>query len=287
VATASPTAPPALDLTIVSDETQHRLDGLCEVLALRGLRAEIVRPAAFASRGGASVPYIRRLDPGLANPGYLARVVARLAGRAESINTPQSVRSAEWLPLTSDAFRAHDVPQPRRLWCVSSRDVKRAARDLGFPLIVEDLVSHRRAFAETQSELRAAVAAVQTEPGHARGVLLERSSANAVATVAVLIVGGRPTGLRCTRGSDLSQARIGQIQDIAVRAVDAVGGSIMAAIVVADRRGRAVVRRVDAAPEFALFGCASTEAVARAITHRLLRNGRASSAVRSSSAGRA
>lgn len=244
------------DLTIVSDEAVPRLEPLRCALERHGLQSEVVTAARFALRGGsASITYLRRLDPALANAAYVARVVSRSVNAAGIINPPESVRTSEWLPLASDAFRKRHVPQPRRAWCLNDHDLRRAARDLGFPLIAEGLVSHKRALAASATHLAEAVRSVQATPeGEPRGVVLEQSTESVSAVAAVLVVAGRPASLRVARGSELSRIHARRVEEAATQAVAALGGQIMTAIVTCDRQGNPAVRRVDAAPDLALFG---------------------------------
>ena len=46
------------------------------------------------------------------------------------VNTPGSVRIAEWSPLATHALRDRGVPQPRRMWCLDHEDLARAPRCL-------------------------------------------------------------------------------------------------------------------------------------------------------------
>ena len=244
-------------LTIVSDEVAPRLDGICGALERYGVRSEVLSAAAFAARGCAvaSLCYLRRLDPGLRNAGYVAQVVSRTRSGAAMINSPDSVRASEWLPLASEAFRKYDVPEPRRTWCVNDHDLRRAARDLPFPLVAEGVVSRKRVFVATSSDMAAAVRRVRAAPGsEARGVVLEQWTEAASATAAVLVVAGRPAGVRLARGCELARPRVRGVEEAATRAVGALGGHIMAAIVTCDTHGNPSVRRVDAAPDLALFG---------------------------------
>jgi hypothetical protein len=262
-------AGPCCDVTIASDESGAELDALTRSLERRGLRSEIVAPVALASRARGRLTYIRRLDPGLRNPAYVAQVVTHLPADG-SVNTPGSVRAAEWLPLASAAFREHAVPQPRRIWCLNNHDLQRAARHLGFPVVAEGTVSHQRALAEMKSRLPDAVRSVQADRcGGERGVFLEHWPQAAAATVAVLVIAGRASGFCFGRGSDLSLVRADRVQETAVRAVEALGGNIMAAILVTDHHGNPSVRRVDAAPNLAYFGRQASELVAAAIAQRL------------------
>ena len=262
------------DLTIVSDEASSRLDPLCRALDRYGLRSEIVNGAGFASRGRASIAYLRRLDPALANATYVAQVVSRSVNGAATINSPESVRTSEWLPLASEAFRKHDVPQPRRAWCLNDHDLRRAARDLGFPLVAEGLVSHKRVLAATPAHLAEAVRSVHAVPdSEQRGVVLEQWTERASAAAAVLVVAGRPASLRLARGSDLSRLHARRVEEAATRAVSALGGHIMAAIVTCDTHGNPAVRRVDAAPDLALFGPNSLATIVAEIA-RVLRDSR-------------
>ena len=170
----------------------------------------------------------------------------------------------------------HDVPQPRRIWCLNDHDLQRAARSLGFPVVAEGTISHRRALVEGSSQLPDAVRSVQAgRGGDARGVFLEQWPAAAVATVAVLVVAGRVSGFCFGRGSDLSLVDAGRIQQTAVRAVEALGGTIMAAILVTDDDGNPWVRRVDAAPRLAYFGRDALDLVASAVIRRLAETRRA------------
>jgi hypothetical protein len=257
------------DVTFASDESDAELHALSRSLARRGLRSEIVVPAALASRPRGRVTYIRRLDPGLRNAAYVAEIVSHLPPGG-SVNTPGSVRAAEWLPLASAAFREHDVPQPRRIWCLNNHDLQRASRHLGFPVVAEGIVSHRRALAAMKSQLPDAVRSVAVGRGESdRGVFLEQWLEVTAATVAVLVIAGRASGMCLARGSELSADRAGRVQETAVRAVEALGGTIMAAIVVTDRDGNPYVRRVDAAPRLAYFGRDASDLVAAAIARRL------------------
>ena len=264
------------DLTIVSDEAFPRLQPLRCALDRHGLRSEVVSAARFASQGGsASITYLRRLDPALANAAYVAQVVSRSVNGAETINTPESVRTSEWLPLASEAFRKHDVPQPRRAWCLNDHDLRRAARDLGFPLVAEGLVSHKRVLAATSTHLAEAVRSVHATPdSEPRGVVLEQWAESVSAAAAVLVVAGRPASLRLARGSDLSRMHMRRVEEAATRAVAALGGHIMAAIVTCDPHGSPAVRRVDAAPDLALFSRNSLAGIVGEIA-RVLSDGRA------------
>ena len=191
------------------------------------------------------------------------------------INSPDSVRASEWLPLASEAFRKHDVPEPRRTWCLNDHDLRRAARDLPFPVVAEGVVSRKRVFVATPSDMAAAVRSVHTAPGsEARGVVLEQWTEAASATAAVLVVAGRPAGVRLARGSELTRLHVRRVEETATRAVGALGGHIMAAIVTCDAHGNSAVRRVDAAPDLTLFGRTSLDGIVGEIA-RMLRDSRA------------
>jgi hypothetical protein len=263
------------DLTIVSEEASRRLDGIRGALDRQGLRSEIVSAAAFAARGCAWLSYLRRLDPGLGNAAYVGQVVSHSRSGTAMINSPDSVRASEWLPLASEAFRKHDVPEPRRTWCLNDHDLRRAMRDLPFPVVAEGVVSRKRVFVATASDMAAAVRSVHNAPGsEARGVVLEQWTEGAGATAAVLVVAGRPMGIRLASGSELTRMNMRRVEETATRAVGALGGHVMAAIVTCDAHGRSAVRRVDAAPDLTVFGRASLDGIVGEVA-RMLRECRA------------
>ena len=77
-------------------------------------------------------------------------IAALGAKPAFMVNTPGSVRIAEWSPLATNALRDLGVPQPSRLWCLDEDDLPRASEVLGIPIVFEGVVSKRRVVASAR-----------------------------------------------------------------------------------------------------------------------------------------
>lgn len=273
------TPPRSADVSIVSDEGRCGMKPLVDALERRGLVSEIITGAELASAAPFGVRYIRRLDPTLTNLAYVARSLSRTGGPAD-INPPRSVRLTEWAPLANHALRQVGVAQPRRVWCIDAQDVKRTSEAFGLPVVIQGVASRTRELAETFSRVESAARAV--EAGVAPyGVLVEQPLAGSCSSIDVLVVARRAAGFAFGEGDDLNDPDAGRIERMAVRAVDALGGDIMAVAVAIDSNGDAHVREVDAAPALSRFGRQACESIADEIARRV-----AGAKAESSAAGR-
>lgn len=252
-------------VTIISDEPPRHLGRLCAELERRGIESAI-RPAGSPVR--VDVAYIRTIDPLLDGGSSFVQVAALGAKPAFMVNTPGSVRIAEWSPLATHALRDRGVPQPNRLWCLDEDDLVRAAEVLGTPIAFEGVVTRRRVLASAPDEIRRAFAdAVGTHPD--RGAMAEAPIREDHVRLAVMVIDGAciPLSERQMRSaSPLAGMRAALV---AGDAVAALGGSAMAVEVSIDQSDNAYVTRVDPAPHIDTLNAEATAALVGAIATRL------------------
>ena len=102
------------------------------------------------------VAYIRTIDPQLSGGSSFVQIAALGAKPALMVNTPGSVRIAEWSPLATHALRDRGVPQPARTWCLDHDDLMRAFDTLGAPITFEGVVTRERAVALSREDVEPA-----------------------------------------------------------------------------------------------------------------------------------
>ena len=185
---SSTAAPHERRVTIVSDELPEHLARLCSALEQRHIMYAL-RSATASAPMRTGVAYVRRIDSRLGDESAFVRVAALAAKPAFTVNTPGSVRIAEWSPLAVHALRDHRVPQPARLWCLDESDLPRAVDTLGMPLVMEGVVTRRRVLATTTRELDEAFAEAA---GHHRnrGALAESPVRARTAELTAMVVDG-------------------------------------------------------------------------------------------------
>ncbi len=254
-------------VTIVSDEQPEHLARLCRELERERIECAVRSATAIAPMRSRAA-YVRRIDRRLGDESSFARVAALAAKPAFTVNTPGSVRIAEWSPLVVHALRDHRVPQPARLWCLDESDLGRTAEALGMPLVMEGVVTRRRVLAATTDELADAFA--QAVGRHRnRGALAESPVRARTGELSVMVVDGTPILLpgRHTRGS--SERGRSHAARIAVQAVAAIGGAAMAVDLVVDDEDRAYVRHLDPAPHIERLNDQAISALVAAVSRRL------------------
>jgi hypothetical protein len=252
-------------VSIISDEPPERLARLTRELERAGVES-VVQPARSSLRAG--VAYVRTIDPRLHDESSFARLAALGARPAFLVNTPGSVRIAEWSPLAAHALRDRGICQPRRVWCLDDDDLERAIGALGTPVVFEGVVTRQRVVAAHPADVHAAFETAVGNHGH-RGALAEAPLPDATAALSLLVVDGmtiEPAGCQSSSASRRARASAAAT---ASRAVAALGGNVMAVELAIDRRDRAYVTRVDPAPPVDRLGSEAIRALIAAIVARL------------------
>jgi hypothetical protein len=252
-------------VTIISDEPPQQLARLCHELEQRGIES-VVQPAGSPARVG--VGYIRTIDPPLGGGSSFVQVAALGAKPALMVNTPGSVRIAEWSPLATHALRDRGVPQPSRLWCFDEGDIPRVSEVLGTPIAFEGVVTQRRVVASAPGELERAFAdAVGSHPE--RGAMAEAPIRADAAHVVVMVIDDACIPVRGRQMRSLSPLASMRAAVVAGDAVAALGGSAMAVEITIDQNDNAYVTRVDPAPQIDRLNADATAALVGAIAARL------------------
>ncbi len=251
--------------TIVSHEPPARLGRLRHALESAGIETTL-QPADSRQRVG--VGYIRTIDPDLGGGSSFVQVSALGARPAFMVNTPGSVRIAEWTPLVTHALRDRGVPQPRRMWCLDHDDLARASATLGSPIVLEGVVTQRRAVASAPDDLERAFqdAVGQYAP---RGAIAEAPLPEHAAHVSIMVVDGACIPLRSAEMRAVSPLAGMRAALVAGDAVAALGGSAMAVDVAIDGNDDAYVTRVDPAPHIGSLNEEALAALVGAIATRL------------------
>ena len=251
--------------TIVSQESPGRLERLRQALEGAGIET-IVQSASSPAR--VSVGYIRSIDPQLSGGSEFVQVSALGAKPAFMVNTPGSVRIAEWSPLATHALRDRGVPQPRRMWCLDHDDLVRASEMLGTPITFEGVVTRLRTVASASNELERAFAEAVGPHAH-RGAMAEAHLPEQAAHLSIMVIDGACIPLRPAPRRAVSPLATLRATQVAGDAVAALGGSAMAVDVMIDGSGDAYVTRVDAAPHMGRLNDVAVAALANAIATRL------------------
>lgn len=251
--------------TIVSQELPGRLERLQHALEQAGIET-VVQPAGSPAR--VSVGYIRSIDPQLGGGSAFVQVSALGAKPAFVVNTPGSVRIAEWSPLATHALRDRGVPQPRRMWCLDHEDLARATELLGTPITFEGVVTRQRAMASAPDELERAFGEA-VGPHARRGAMAEAPLPQQAAHLSVMVIDRACIPLRSAQTRAVSPLAAMRATLVAGDAVAALGGSAMAVDVMIDGRDDAYVTRVDAAPHIDRLNEEAIAALVGAIATRL------------------
>lgn len=252
-------------MTILSDESPGRLDRLRRALERAGIDCAI-QPAGSPARVG--VAYIRSIDPELGGGSSFVQIAALGAKPALTVNTPGSVRIAEWSPLATHALRDCGVPQPRRMWCLDHDDLERAFDVLGAPVIFEGIVTRQRAKASSSDELEPAFR--DAVGAHARrGAMAEAPLSAQVAHLSVMVIDGACIPLHTRQTRTVSPLAAMRASLVAGDAVAALGASAMAVDVTIDGNDDAYVTRVDPAPHLARLNDEAITALVGGIADRL------------------
>jgi hypothetical protein len=252
-------------VTIISDEPPVHLERLCHELERNGIE-NVIQPPSSPARVG--VAYIRNIDPRLDGGSSFAQVAALGAKPAFMVNSPASVRIAEWSPLATHALRDRGVPQPNRLWCLDEHDLARASDVFGTPITIEGVVTRRRVEAAAPDELEHAFAdAVGAYPE--RGAMAEAPLREQSARLVVMVIDGACIPLRGMHVGSISPRAGRRVALAAGDAVTALGGSAMAVEVAVDQSDNAYVTRVDAAPPIDRLNEEAVTALVGAIATRL------------------
>jgi|1186.fasta_scaffold30635_2 hypothetical protein len=252
-------------VTILSDESPGLLERLRRALERVGIECAI-QPAGAAVRIG--VAYIRSIDPKLGGGSLFVQVATLGAKPALMVNTPGSVRIAEWSPLATHALRDRGVPQPRRMWCLDHDDLQRAFEVLGAPVVFEGVVTRRRAMASSRDELERAFD--DAVGAHApRGAMAEAPLRAQVANLSVMVIDGACIPLNTRRMRTVSPLAGMRAALVAGDAVAALGASAMAVDVTIDENDDAYVTRVDPAPHLGRLNDEAISALVGGIADRL------------------
>lgn len=251
--------------TIISQESPIRLERLRQALARAGVDT-ILQSAGSPGRVG--VGYIRSIDPQLRGGSSFVQVSALGAKPAFVVNTPGSVRIAEWSPLATHALRDRGVPQPRRMWCLDSADLARASDMLGMPIAFEGVVTRQRTVASAPEELERAFGDA-VGPHAGRGAMAEAPLPEPQAQVSVMVVDGACIPLRAAQMRAVSPLASMRATLVAGDAVAALGGSAMAVDVAIAGSDEAYVTRVNAAPHVDRLNEEAVAALVGAIATRL------------------
>jgi hypothetical protein len=249
-------------VSIISEEPPERLTHELWRAGVHG----VVQPARSSLR--ASAAYVRTIDRRLRDESAFAHLAALGAKPAFVLNTPGSVRIAEWSPLAARALRDRGIRQPKRVWCLDDDDLDRAIEALGTPVVFEGVVTRRRVVAAHPTEVHGAFE--MAVGNHAnRGVMAEAPLRDATADLTVLVVDGRSFEMAGRHGSSASpRARMSAVA-AASEAVAAIGGNAMAVELAIDRRDQVYVTRVVPAPPVDRLSSEAIRALAAAIAARL------------------
>jgi hypothetical protein len=252
-------------VTILSDEAPGRLSRLRQALECAGIQCAI-QPAGSPARVG--VAYIRSIDPDLGGGSSFVQIAALGAKPALMVNTPGSVRIAEWSPLATHALRDRGVPQPRRMWCLDHGDLERALEVLGAPVTFEGVVTRERATASSPEELELAFRDAVGAHAH-RGAMAEVPLSAQAAHLSVMVVDGACIPLQTSQTRPVSPLAAMRAALVAGDAVAALGASAMAVDVTIDENDDAYVTRVDPAPPLSRLNDEAISALVGGIADRL------------------
>lgn len=251
--------------TIVSQEAPGRLERLRRALERSGIET-VVQPAGSLAR--VSVGYIRSIDPLLDGGSSFIQVSALGAKPAFMVNTPGSVRIAEWSPLAAHALRDRGVPQLRQMWCLDRDDLARASEVLGTPITFEGVVTRQRAVALAPEEIQPAFELAVG--AHAcRGAMAEAPLPEQAAHLSFMVIDGACIPLRTAQTGAVSSLAGMRARSVARDAVAALGGSAMAVDIAIDGSDDAYVTGVDAAPHIGRLNEEAMAALVGAIATRL------------------
>jgi hypothetical protein len=252
-------------VSIISDEPLDQLARLTRELERAGVES-VVQPAGSSLRAG--VAYVRTIDRRLRDESAFARLAALGAKPAFLVNTPGSVRIAEWSPLAAHALRDHGICQPRRVWCLDDDDIDRAIEALGTPVVFEGVVTRQRVVAAHPADVQGAFEMAVGNHGH-RGALAEEPLLDATAALSLLVVDGTTIELAGWQRSLASRRGRASAAATASRAIAALGANAMAVELAIDRRDRAYVTRIDPAPPVDRLSSEAIRALIAAIAARL------------------
>lgn len=252
-------------VTILSDEAPARLARLRRALERAGIES-VMQPAGSPVHVG--IAYIRSIDPHLSGGSAFVQVAALGAKPALMVNTPGSVRIAEWSPLAHHALRDRGVPQPRRLWCLDDDDLQRVSESLGTPIAFEGVVTRQREVASSPDDVGRAFRDAVGPHGR-RGAMAEAPLREQTAHVSLMVIDGACLPLRVSELRRISPLAGMRAALVAGDAVAALGGSAMAVDVTIDEHDEAYVTRVDPAPHTGRLNDEAIAALVGAITARL------------------
>lgn len=253
------------DVSIISDEPPERLGRLTRELQRAGVRS-VVQPARNSPR--ASVAYVRTIDRRLRDESSFVQLAALGAKPVSVVNTPGSVRIAEWSPLAAHALRDRGIRQPRRVWCLDDDDLGRAIEVIGTPVVLEGVVTRRRVIAAHPAEVHGAFEMAVGNHGN-RGAMAEAPLLDGTGALSLLVVDGASIEMGGRRGSSASPRACMSAVAAASDAVAALGGSAMAVELAIDRHHRAYVTRIDPAPPVERLSSEAIRALVEAIVVRL------------------
>lgn len=255
---------------IVTEEPAAMLAPLAGALADSNLSVEIV-PPQLASAVAPSVAYLRlgiRTD--MTGPVDGFHELRPLEGSPERVvNTPSSLQIAHHLLLTGRALEQAGVPHASVTGVFEPVAANGAADRIGYPLVLRPPYGAAGRFAvavRDREALAAALEQVVPEPWFERsGLTLQRFIPDA-ADVSVLVVDGSVVAATLvvtepdpTRGGvgvrfDTCPTYISaRAEGLAVAAVGAVGGDVMAAHLLFGTDGTVVVGDVCGVPDLSLY----------------------------------
>ena len=257
-------------LAIVSNDDDGRLQPLVELLASEGVRSDII-PLRQAAHVDADVFWLRAgLAPDLSGPrdGFSELRVFE-AHTGPVINRPSALQIAHHLLLTGRALEDAGVPHPQMVGVFDLTSAHDATRRLGFPLVLRPPYGRggRGTIAvHDLDEFETALDRVVRERWFEQtGLVLQRFVPGA-ADVSVLVVDGDVIASTLVLAEpDPARGGIGRrfsacptplsptAEAVAIAAVEAVGGDVMAAHLLFQTDGDVVVCDVDAVPDLGLF----------------------------------
>lgn len=234
-------------------------------------------PRALASRVGASMPRFAAI---------LNREISQtrglyLAHLFEAAEVPVT-NSAQAGELCGDKVRAslvlgrHGIPLPRTAIALSTEAARRAAEELGFPLVVKPVVGswgRMVSLIRDRDALEAVLDHRDAMPSPQHRILyLQEYVDKPGRDIRVIVVGGRPLGAiyrvsddwrtGTARGAEARVCPLGaELAALATRASAALGATIAGVDLVEDRAGRLLVLEVNHVVEFKGFTAAHGDRV--------------------------
>lgn len=266
-------AAPAPQALIVTDEHRAALSPLIAAIEATGVAASVVRPHPRLLDDG-HVMLLRLAGGRLPNDALYDMLPLETHGDA-IINGPAALRIAHHVLLSANAMSVDGVPHPQAFGCLTADDAVDHAFVLGLPVVVRpaDARSDVRATCCDDSEAVWQLADALLRDGDGSGVIVQEC-VPAPADVHVLVAGGRVAGASLHLPSAGTAAAwvpiaVGDtITELAIAAVEAVGGDVMSAHVLVGADHRVLVADVNGRPPIDRFEHDAWARVAEFVSER-------------------